>query len=85
MTNPILIYSSLLINILALVHTGEQENKGEYFGPYPQWLCVRESLHAMQKIFPIRQCEDSFTLTVHDLVCLSTETMQWSLCSRVDH
>ena len=41
-------------------HRGARKQKGEYFGPYPSGYAVRESLHAMQKIFPIRQCEDSF-------------------------
>ena len=39
---------------------GARKQKGEYFGPYPSGYAVKESLHAMQKIFPIRQCEDSF-------------------------
>ena len=41
-------------------HRGAQRQKGEYFGPYPNASAVRESLHLMQKLFPIRQCEDSF-------------------------
>jgi excinuclease ABC subunit C len=41
-------------------HRGVKRQKGEYFGPYPSGYAVRESLHTMQKIFPIRQCEDSF-------------------------
>ena len=42
------------------LHRGARKQKGEYFGPYPSGYAVKESLHAMQKIFPIRQCEDSF-------------------------
>lgn len=41
-------------------HRGPKKNKGEYFGPYPSAYSVRESLRSMQKIFPIRQCEDSY-------------------------
>lgn len=42
------------------LHRGTRKLKGEYFGPYPSGLAVRESLHTMQKLFPIRQCDDSF-------------------------
>ncbi|WP_024870734.1 excinuclease ABC subunit UvrC [Tolumonas lignilytica] len=42
------------------LHRGTRKLKGEYFGPYPSGYAVKESLHAIQKIFPIRQCEDSF-------------------------
>lgn len=41
------------------IHRGVKRRKGEYFGPYPDVSAVRDSLHLMQKIFPIRQCEDS--------------------------
>ncbi|MEI8595392.1 excinuclease ABC subunit UvrC [Photobacterium sp. Hal280] len=41
------------------VHRGAKKRKGEYFGPYPDSGAVRQSLHLLQKIFPIRQCEDS--------------------------
>ncbi|KLV04835.1 excinuclease ABC subunit C [Photobacterium aquae] len=41
------------------LHRGLKKRKGEYFGPYPDGGAVRESLHLLQKIFPIRQCEDS--------------------------
>lgn len=40
-------------------HRGAKRQKGEYFGPYPNSSAVKESLHVLQKIFPIRQCEDS--------------------------
>lgn len=42
------------------LHRGAKKLKGEYFGPYPSTWAVRESLRTMQKIFPIRQCEDSY-------------------------
>ncbi|MGL5302503.1 MAG: excinuclease ABC subunit UvrC, partial [Aeromonas sp.] len=41
------------------IHRGARKVKGEYFGPYPSGGAVRESLHLMQKIFPVRQCEDA--------------------------
>ena len=41
-------------------HRGSKKLKGQYFGPYPSAWSVRESLRTMQKIFPIRQCEDSY-------------------------
>ncbi len=41
-------------------HRGPKRHKGSYFGPYPNGGAVRESLHLMQKIFPIRQCEDVY-------------------------
>ncbi|MDV7102936.1 excinuclease ABC subunit UvrC [Vibrio sp. TH_r3] len=40
-------------------HRGAKKRKGEYFGPYPESSAVRETLHLIQKIFPIRQCEDT--------------------------
>ena len=38
----------------------KNKRKGQYFGPYPSGSAVRESLHLMQKLFPVRQCEDSY-------------------------
>ncbi|WP_448211672.1 excinuclease ABC subunit UvrC [Colwellia sp. MEBiC06753] len=42
------------------MHRGIKRQKGEYFGPFPSAGAVWESLRLMQKIFPIRQCEDSY-------------------------
>jgi excinuclease ABC subunit C len=42
------------------VHRGAKKRKGRYFGPYPSAGAVRETLNLLQKIFPVRQCEDSF-------------------------
>jgi len=41
------------------MHRGAKKRKGEYFGPYPDSGAVRETLHLLQKIFPVRQCEDT--------------------------
>jgi len=41
-------------------HRGAKRGKGSYFGPYPGAGAVRESLHLLQKLFKVRQCEDSF-------------------------
>ncbi|MDN4501375.1 excinuclease ABC subunit UvrC [Alteromonadaceae bacterium BrNp21-10] len=41
-------------------HRGPKKAKGEYFGPYPSSWAVRASLHSMQRLFPIRQCEDNY-------------------------
>ncbi|MDX3775124.1 excinuclease ABC subunit UvrC [Chromatiaceae bacterium AAb-1] len=41
-------------------HRGPRKDKGQYFGPYPNAGAVWQSLKSMQKIFPIRQCEDGF-------------------------
>jgi excinuclease ABC subunit C len=41
-------------------HRGAKKSNGDYFGPYPSAGSVRESLQILQKIFPVRQCDDSF-------------------------
>ena len=41
-------------------HRGARRGKGRYFGPYPNAGAVRETLNLLQKLFKVRQCEDSF-------------------------
>ena len=40
-------------------HRGKQAKQGQYFGPYTSANAVRDSLKLLQKLFQVRQCEDS--------------------------
>ena len=42
------------------LHRGPKRRKGEYFGPYPSAGAVRSTLHLLQKVLKLRQCEDSY-------------------------
>ncbi|MDY0251143.1 MAG: excinuclease ABC subunit UvrC [Pseudomonas sp.] len=42
------------------IHRGSKKAPGKYFGPYPSSGAIRESLSVLQKVFKVRQCEDSF-------------------------
>jgi len=42
------------------LHRGAKRRKGTYFGPYPSAGAVRDSMHFMQKVFKVRQCEDAY-------------------------
>ncbi|WP_119342586.1 excinuclease ABC subunit UvrC [Facilibium subflavum] len=39
---------------------GKPDKKATYFGPYVSLASMRETLVLLQKIFPVRQCEDSY-------------------------
>ena len=41
-------------------HRGARRKTGRYFGPFPSASAVRDSLNALQKLFRVRQCDDSF-------------------------
>ncbi len=41
------------------MHRGPRAVAGRYFGPYPGVGAVRDTLNLMQKLFKIRNCEDS--------------------------
>lgn len=41
-------------------HRGPKRAKGQYFGPYPNSYAAREALALLQKVFKVRQCENSF-------------------------
>ncbi len=39
---------------------GSRRGKGRYFGPYPSAGATRDTLQLLQKLFPVRQCEEGF-------------------------
>lgn len=41
-------------------HRGARKGSGRYFGPYPSTGAVRKTLNELQKLFQIRQCQDSY-------------------------
>ena len=41
-------------------HRGTRSPDGRYFGPYPNAGAVRTTLNLLQKLFAVRQCEDSY-------------------------
>ena len=41
------------------LHRGAKRKQGRYFGPYPSSGAAHNSLKLLQRLFPIRQCEDS--------------------------
>jgi len=41
-------------------YRGARIEGDRWFGPYPSAWAVRETLRLLQKLFPVRQCEDSF-------------------------
>jgi len=41
------------------LHRGAKKKRGKYFGPYPNAMAAKESLKLLQKLFPVRQCDDT--------------------------
>ena len=42
------------------IYRGTKRASGKFYGPYPSTTAVRESLHLLQKVFRIRDCENSY-------------------------
>jgi len=42
------------------MYRGSRKDPGRFFGPYPSAGAVREALHQLQKLFRLRNCEDSY-------------------------
>ncbi len=41
-------------------HRGSKRKKGSYYGPYTSVAAVRSTLDLIQKVFHVRQCDDSY-------------------------
>lgn len=41
-------------------YRGQRKGPGRFFGPYPSASAVRETLQLLQRLFPVRQCEEGF-------------------------
>lgn len=50
-------------------HRGTRQQAGRYFGPFPSSAAVRESLNLLQKLFQVRQCDDTM-FSNRDRPCL---------------
>jgi excinuclease ABC subunit C len=43
-----------------MFYRGSKARKGRYFGPYPSAHATRDTLQLMQKVFKVRQCQESY-------------------------
>lgn len=41
-------------------YRGDRSEPGRYYGPYPGVTAIRETLSLLQKVLPVRQCDDTF-------------------------
>ncbi|NNC99673.1 MAG: excinuclease ABC subunit C, partial [Gammaproteobacteria bacterium] len=41
-------------------YRGDRSQPGKYFGPYPGVTAIRDTLALLQKVLPVRQCDDVF-------------------------
>lgn len=41
-------------------YRGDRSQPGRYFGPYPGVTAIRDTLSLLQKVLPVRQCDDVF-------------------------
>ncbi len=41
-------------------YRGERKDQERYFGPYPSVHAIRETLKMLQKVLPVRQCDDTY-------------------------
>ena len=41
-------------------YRGDRSQPGKYFGPYPGVTAIRDTLSLLQKVLPVRQCDDVF-------------------------
>ena len=41
-------------------YRGKKRGAGQFFGPYPSTLAVREAVQLLQKLFRLRSCDDTF-------------------------
>lgn len=41
-------------------YRGDRSQPGQYFGPYPGVSAIRDTLTLLQKVLPVRQCDDVF-------------------------
>jgi excinuclease ABC subunit C len=43
-----------------IIYRGKKKEKGQYFGPYPSAVAIRNTLNLLQKLFQIRPCKNNF-------------------------
>jgi len=58
-------------------YRGQRQEKGRYFGPYPNAYAIRETLKLLQKVLPVRQllCKSFKTVS-----SISNQTLLGAMC-----